>query len=72
MATESAHASLNSTKLSGNDKVNVINSRNASVGLGLIVAEAAKAIEEEYDIKEVIERVEWAAKNIQFLLDLKQ
>ncbi len=46
----------------------VIDSKNVSVGLGLIVAEAAHAIEEGAGIEEVLERVRWARDNVKFYI----
>lgn len=49
-------------------KIRVIDSRNVSVGLGLIVVEAAKAIEEGCDIDEVVKRTERATRNVRFFI----
>ncbi|NIR72000.1 DegV family EDD domain-containing protein [candidate division KSB1 bacterium] len=49
-------------------KIRVIDSCNTSVGLGLIVAEAAKAIEAGLPMDEVIQRTEWAVKNVRFFV----
>ena len=52
-----------------NGNIRVIDSRNASVGLGLIVAEAAQAIAEGCGIEEVQKRSEWAVSNIRFFIN---
>jgi DAK2 domain fusion protein YloV len=51
-------------------KIHVMDSRNASVALGLIVAEAARAIEEGYDLEEVVARTERAIKNARFFVSV--
>lgn len=49
-------------------RIRVLDSHNTSVGLGLIVAEAAKAIEEGLEIEEVVKRTEWAIENVHFFV----
>jgi len=49
-------------------RLKVINGCNASVGLGLIVAEAARAVEEGCDFDEVVERAQWASENVRFFV----
>lgn len=51
-----------------NKNIRVLDARNVSVGLGLIVAEAAKAIEEGCEFAEVVKRAEWAIKNVRFFV----
>ena len=48
--------------------ITVIDSCNTSVGLGLIVAEAAKAIEEGCELSAVVTRTERAIKNVRFII----
>ncbi|MCG8607868.1 DegV family EDD domain-containing protein, partial [bacterium] len=48
--------------------IRVLDSRNSSVGMGLVVAEAAKAIEEGCDFDEVVKRTEWAIDNVRFIV----
>ncbi|MFQ5865788.1 MAG: DAK2 domain-containing protein [bacterium] len=50
--------------------IRVIDSRNASVALGLIVAEAAKAIEEGCDLEEVVSRTEWAIEHVRLFVSI--
>jgi DegV family protein with EDD domain len=45
-------------------KINVVDSKNISAGLGLIVREAAQAIESGARFQEVIQRVDWAIRNV--------
>lgn len=51
--------------------IRVIDSRTICVGLGLIVEDAAKAIENGYDIQKVINRVEWASNHYQELFTVE-
>lgn len=51
-------------------EVHVIDSKNASVALGLIVAEAAQAIEERGKIDEVLDRVQWAIQNVRLFVSI--
>lgn len=53
-----------------NGEIHVIDSRNASVALGLIVAEAARVIEEGGDLEEVVARTEWAIKNVRIFVSV--
>jgi len=52
----------------GNGKIRVIDSRNVSVGLGLIIVEAARALDEGCDLNEIIKRTEWAIRNVRFFV----
>lgn len=61
-------AAVTGTKTISEDKIEVIDSRNLSVGLGLIVAEAAKAVEEGCEFAEVVSRAQWASENTQFII----
>ncbi|TDJ00343.1 MAG: DegV family protein [Caldithrix sp.] len=61
-------AAQTAVKSEANGKIFLIDSCNATVGLGLIVAETAKAIEEGYGIEEVVKRAEWATKNVRLYL----
>jgi DegV family protein with EDD domain len=45
-------------------KISVVDSKNISAGLGLIVREAAKAIESGAKNEEVRQRVDWAIQNV--------
>lgn len=47
-------------------KITVVDSRNTSVALGLIVAEAARKIEEGASFKALMEHIEWAVSNTHF------
>lgn len=49
-------------------KIRVLDSRSVSVGLGLIVVEAAKAIDEGCDIEEVVKRAERAIRNVRLFI----
>ena len=51
--------------------IRVIDSRSICVGLGLILEDAAKAIEYGYDIEKVIKRVEWASNHYQELFTVE-
>ena len=61
-------ASVETTQRMGaqiSKSIHVLDSRSICVGLGLIVEDAAKAIENGYDIQKVINRVEWASNHYQ-------
>lgn len=47
-------------------KLRVLDGRNVCIGLGLLVAEAARAIEQGCDLDEVVSKVEAAANKIRF------
>jgi hypothetical protein len=61
---QAAHTAANTLS----NKIRVIDGRNVSVGLGLIVVEAAKAIEEGCDIDEVVKRTERAIQDVRFFV----
>ncbi len=61
-------AAKTAVKSENSGKVTLVDSCNTSVGLGLIVAETAKAIEEGCEIEEVVKRAEWATKNVKVYL----
>lgn len=61
-------AAQTAAKQVGNERVTVIDSRNVSVGLGLIVAEAAEAVESGAGLQEVAARVQWAIKNVRLFV----
>lgn len=52
------------------DKITVIDGRNISVGLGLIVEEGIKAIEEGLDSKSIIGRIKNAAEEIKIFIGI--
>ncbi|MFQ5824775.1 MAG: DAK2 domain-containing protein [bacterium] len=64
---QAAQTAANYTK---EGEICVIDSRNASVALGLIVAEAAMAIEEGCDLEEVVAHIEWAIENVRFFVSI--
>jgi hypothetical protein len=52
--------------------VHVINSKNVTIGLGLILREAAEAIESGVnDIAELKKRVEWAVQNVRLFISFE-
>jgi DegV family protein with EDD domain len=57
-------AELAARNVKENIKINVVDSKNISAGLGLIVREAAEAIESGAKIEEVKQRVDWAIRNV--------
>jgi hypothetical protein len=61
-------AAQTASKTLPQNKVKVIDSRSVSVGLGLIVVEAATAIEEGCDIDEVVRRAEQAIGRVRFFI----
>lgn len=61
-AAETAVAAVN------NGDIRVLNSRNASVALGLVVAEAAQAVEEGCDLDEIVRRAQWAIDHVRFYI----
>ncbi len=61
-------AAQTAVKSEANSKVFLIDSCNTTIGLGLIVAETAKAIEEGCEIEEVVKRAEWATKSVRVFL----
>lgn len=52
------------------EKIHIIDSKNISLGMGLIVMEAAKNIKEGYDTKWIVENLTKARKNIETLFTL--
>jgi hypothetical protein len=52
-------------------EVHVIDSKNVSIGLGLILREAADAIESGAKLEEVERRVEWAIRNVRLFVSLE-
>ncbi|MFQ5604938.1 MAG: DAK2 domain-containing protein [bacterium] len=63
-------AAQTGAKSAADKKILVMDSSNTSVGLGLIVAEAAQAIEEGCRLEEVRSRVERAIKNVRFYVSV--
>ncbi|RMF67875.1 MAG: DegV family EDD domain-containing protein [Calditrichaeota bacterium] len=61
-------AAVTAAKSVPENRIRVLDGCNVSVGLGLLVAEAALAVEEGCDLDEVTARVERAAKNIRFFI----
>ncbi|HEX9652920.1 MAG TPA: DegV family protein [bacterium] len=61
-------AAQSAAKTLDNGRVRVLDGRNVSVGLGLIVVEAAKAIEQGCDMEEVVKRTERAIQNVRFFI----
>lgn len=61
-------AAQTAAKSVANGRLRVIDSCNTSIGLGLIVEQAARAIEDGCELDEVVERAEWAAKNVRFFI----
>ncbi|MFQ5651028.1 MAG: DAK2 domain-containing protein [bacterium] len=61
-------ASQTAAKSVSADKIHVLNSRNTSVALGLVVAEAASAIQDGCELADVIARTEWAIANVRFFI----
>jgi len=55
------------------DEINieVIDSKNVTAGLGLIVREAAEAIESGASLQEVRDRIHWAIRNVRVYLNLE-
>lgn len=53
------------------DSIVAYDSKSICVGLGLIVAQAGKAISEQFSFKEVCDRVEWSCNHIQQLFTVE-
>jgi len=51
--------------------VQVVDSKNVSIGLGLIVREAAEAVAAGAQLEEVKRRVAWAAKNVRIFISVE-
>jgi fatty acid-binding protein DegV len=67
-------ASIDSAKkiaASISENILAYDSKSICVGLGLIVAQAGKAIEEQLSFKEVCDRVEWSCDHIQQLFTVE-
>lgn len=67
-------ASIDSAKkiaASISENILAYDSKSICVGLGLIVAQAGKAIEEQLSFKEVCDRVEWSCNHIQQLFTVE-
>lgn len=61
-------AAQTAAKSIADKNIRVIDARNVSVGLALIVAEAAKAIEAGCELEEVVKRTERAIRNVRFFI----
>ncbi len=64
-------AAKTAAKSTTNKNIQVIDSCNTCIGLGLIVAHVAKAIEEGCSITEVVERAKWAVENVRFYVSFE-
>lgn len=64
---QAAQTAANSVK---EGEIRVMDSCNTSVALGLIVAEAAKAIEVGCNVEEVVARIQWAKQNVRFFVSV--
>jgi len=52
------------------NKIHIIDSKTSSVALGLLVAEAAQLIQEEFRLEEIINRLEIAADNVKIFISI--
>lgn len=57
-------ARLAAERLKNEPKVLVVDSEMVSMGLGLMVLEAAKTLEKENDLQKVLDRIAWVKKNL--------
>ncbi|MFQ5709953.1 MAG: DegV family protein, partial [bacterium] len=61
-------AAQSAAEKGGRGAIRVVDSRNTSVALGLIVKEVADAIEEGCTLDEVVARAQWAVEHVRFFI----
>ena len=52
------------------NKIHIVDSKTSSVALGLLVAEAAKLIQERFELEEIINRLKLAADNVKIFISI--
>ncbi|MDP2945179.1 MAG: DegV family protein, partial [Atribacterota bacterium] len=52
------------------NKIHIIDSKTSSVALGLLVVEAAKLIQERFNLEEIINRLKIAADNVKIFISI--
>ncbi len=71
-ASGTLQAAARAAEMVKNDiKVRVIDSKNVTVGLGLIVREAAELAAAGASVEEIIQRAEWAVRNVRVFISVE-